>query len=163
MQNDLIEFVQKLAHKVVQKNNRHYEDVIQDTLITLFEENINEVDGNELRVNHLLTYHFNRYHRKDRKELRYGNISKFDSVEVSVDNIDANKLNDIYLVYKNQTKMKAENLELFFKIKFLKLKYKDINADTATNRKIVNRVFSDFKKYLIKNNIELNHFFDEQK
>ncbi|WP_339702276.1 hypothetical protein, partial [Algoriphagus aquimarinus] len=67
MDKNLIDFITKLSIKRVGKKNADAEDVASETFINVILEGIDKIEGNELRLNHLICYHLNKLNRTNKK------------------------------------------------------------------------------------------------
>lgn len=170
MDNNLINFITKLSYKNSSKlkNPRlkeyDIEDVIQNSLLQIYQEGITSIEDNQLRINHIIVYQINLINNKNAKD--YKIISKgIEELNEDFENFKCNynKLNKIFVefIYDNPS-IKSEHLELFRKIKLENNKYKDVTINNGTNRKTVKRVMDKFKIYLQKKNIKLIDFYNEE-
>ncbi|MEB2775241.1 hypothetical protein SYJ56_07970 [Algoriphagus sp. D3-2-R+10] len=169
MDSNFLQFVTKLTVKRHRKNNDDTKDIIQESLIQLWEKGINQIEDNELKINHIIVYNINKFNRiyNNNKIITVDNNYYFDSKQdlnppTKFDfNID--KIYDMYSEFLAEygNDFIDENLRMFYSIKFEKASYKELGKDTPTNRKKVSDIYIAFKNYLFEKNIELTDFFDE--
>lgn len=164
MDNDLIEFVQKLSQKKCGMNCRFAQDVAQETLIKIIEENIYNDwnnDTTKLRINGIIHYFININKRNDKKEVK---TYKFTFLDENV--IDSKiQFNDSFTHYFNdfckEENINEENSNLYINVKMLKYTYEDLDLIEPKYRQRTRRVHTKFKNYLDRNNIKLNDFYEE--
>ncbi len=158
---NLIDFVQKLTIKRLGKNNQDAEDIAQEVFINLHLEGITEPRGNELRINHLIQYHINKVNRTSRKFIQVDDNESFDSlldIETSICN--SSMIESFFKDFRKDSKIRESDLELCYNVKLLNIPYSELCAETGTNRKRVNRVYSKFKKWLECKGITLDSFYE---
>lgn len=163
MDKNLVDFVQKLAIKRLGKKNADTEDIAQEVFINLHLEGITEIEGNELRINHLVVYHMNKLKRLNNKYQGIENQEQFDKLQdVNTSTCDTQKIIHLFNEFREVSDFKEKDLDLFYNVKFLKIPYKETGfSDNATTRKKVNRILVKFKNYLSKQGIKLEDFYED--
>lgn len=163
MDKNLVDFVQKLAIKRLGKKNADTEDIAQEVFINLHLEGITEIEGNELRINHLVVYHMNKLKRLNNKYQGIENQEQFDKLQdLETSTCDTQKIINLFNEFREISDFKEKDLDLFYNVKFLKIPYKETGfSDNATTRKKVNRILVKFKNYLSKQGIKLEDFYED--
>jgi len=163
MDKNLVDFVQKLAIKRLGKKNSDTDDIAQEVFINLHLEGITDIEGNELRINHLVVYHMNKLKRLNNKYQPIENSEHFDKLqEAETTFCDTEKIRQLFEEFREGSDFKEKDLDLFYNVKFLKIPYKETGySDNATTRKKVNRILVKFKHYLTKQGIRLEDFYEE--
>lgn len=163
MDKNLVDFVQKLAIKRLGKKNADTEDIAQEVFINLHLEGITEIEGNELRINHLVVYHMNKLKRLNNKYQGIENQEQFDKLQdLETSTCDTQKIINLFNEFREISDFKEKDLDLFYNVKFLKTPYKETGySDNATTRKKVNRILVKFKNYLSKQGIKLEDFYED--
>ncbi|MCH7411145.1 hypothetical protein MM239_17235 [Belliella sp. DSM 111904] len=161
MNPNLINFVQKLTIKRNGKN-QDSEDISQEVFINLILEGITEIEGNELRINHLIHYHLNKLNRTKKRFNQVDTVEAFDRlIEPSTVICNTESIESYFNDFKAESSIKPLDLDLFYSVKFLRIPYKELCEDNGTNRKRVNRVYVKFKSYLDALGVKLDSFYDE--
>tara|TARA_R110002020_G_scaffold108015_4_gene250624 strand:+ start:4144 stop:4632 length:489 start_codon:yes stop_codon:yes gene_type:complete len=161
MNPNLIDFVQKLTIKRVGKKNQDAEDIAQETFINLHLEGITEIEGNEFRINHLIQYHLNKLNRVKKKFTQIDNSETFDSLlDVETTVCNTAMIETYFNEFRIDSKIREEDLELYYSVKHLRIPYKELTIDNATSRKKVNRVYVKFKDWLADKGVKLDRFYE---
>jgi hypothetical protein len=155
MNPDLIEYITKITKKRCgSKYQTFSEDIIQEVLIKCIEEKIEDL----LLINHWVVYFLNKEKRQSFKKISI--LPKHDFIE-DVSFFDSNKVKDLFIAFIAQTKIKAEHIDLFIKVKFRKMKYKELGVKNENIASVyVWRTYKAFKEYLNSRNIKLIDFYD---
>lgn len=168
MNKNLIDFTTKLVYKnkTKLKNLRlkdyDVEDAIQNSLLQVIEENITEIEGNELRINHIVVYNINLLNNRNAKDYKLiirGIEIENEEYEDVVCN--TNLIHQHFQNFLHCNTINSNHLSIFEKIKFEGLKYKEVGEDDY-NRKIVSRIMQKFKTYLKNKKIKLSDFYNEE-
>ena len=161
MDKNLIDFITKLSIKRVGKKNADAEDVASETFINVILEGIDKIEGNELRLNHLICYHLNKLNRTNKKFTQIDSTEAFDSfLDVETTTCNTSLIETYYNEFRNESNAREADLELCYNIKFLKIPYVEASADTPTERKKVNRVYVKFKEWLDIKGVKLDSFYE---
>lgn len=157
MAPNILEYIIRLTYKKCGlKYQTFAEDIIQEVCIKVIQDNIT----NLLEINKWVVYYFNKEKRQAFKKITL--TPKYDFIEEAV-YFDSSKVKELFIEFVYQSKIKKEHIDLFTKVKFDKIKYKDLGVKNENVASVyVWRVYKAFKEYIQKRKIKLIDFYEDR-